>query len=122
MDESRKERRSTKHSRKPVASVALRLILIVVLSGLMAGLFLLQASEIAVTARRVETLRQKRDDLQRDNAELLDQIAGEGSLPQLQERAARLGFVPATQVEYLRVSFVPYDAALTLREQWSKQR
>ena len=85
---------------------------------MLAGLFLLQASEIAVTARRIETLRQKRADLQRENAQLLDQVAREGDIPYLQERASKLGFVPAVQVEYLRVTAVPRDPSPSLREQW----
>ncbi len=106
----------------PVGPVAVRLGLILALMGLLAGLYLAQAGEIATTGRRTEALRQQRDELQRENAELLDQIAAEGSIPQLQERAARLGFVPATQVEYLRVTAVPPDTAPTLQGQWFKSK
>jgi len=121
MDETKKpESHGTKQSIWPVGPVAARLTLVVALLGLLAGLFLLQASEIAVTARRVETLRQKRDDLRRENADLLDQIAVEGSIPRLQDRAAKLGLAPASQVEYLPVTAVPPDSAPTLRGQWTK--
>ena len=114
------ETHGTKRSNWPVGPVALRLTLVVALLGLLAGLFLLQASEIAVTARRVEALRQKRDDLRRENADLLDQIAVEGSIPRLQDRAAKLGLAPASQVEYLPVTTTPPDSAPTLRGQWTK--
>ncbi len=121
MDEPRQlESHGSKRSGLPVGSVALRLTLVVALLSLLAGLFLLQASEIAVTARRVEALRQKRDDLRRENADLLDQIAVEGSIPSLQDRAAKLGLVPANQVEYLPVTAIPPDSAPTLRGQWNK--
>jgi hypothetical protein len=121
MDETKKpESHGTKLSSWPIGPVALRLTLIVALLGLLAGLFLLQASEIAVTARRVETLRQKSDDLRHENADLLDQIAVEGSVPRLQGRAAKLGFAPASQVEYLPVTAVPPDSAPTLRGQWTQ--
>src|SRR4030042_645088 len=93
------ETHGTKRSSWPVGPVALRLTLVVALLGLLAGLFLLQASEIAVTARRVEALRQKRDDLRRENADLLDQIAVEGNISRLQDRASKLGLAPASQVE-----------------------
>jgi len=106
----------------PVGPVAVRLGLLLALVGLLAGLYLAQASEIATTGRRIESLRQQRDELQRENAELLDQVSIEGSIPRLQERAARLGFVPATQVEYLRVTTVPADIAPTLRGQWFKSK
>jgi hypothetical protein len=121
MDETKKPgSHGTKQSIWPVGPVAARLTLVVALLGLLAGLFLLQASEIAVTARRVETLRQKRDDLRRENADLLDQIAVEGSIPRLQDRAAKLGLVPASQVEYLPVTTTPPDSAPTLRGQWTQ--
>jgi hypothetical protein len=121
MDEPRQlESHGSKRSGLPVGSVALRFTLVVALLGLLAGLFLLQASEIAVTARRVEALRLKRDDLRRENADLLDQIAIEGSIPRLQDRAAKLGLVPAGQVEYLPVTAIPPDSAPTLRGQWNK--
>jgi hypothetical protein len=103
----------------PVGPVSVRLGLILALVGLLAGLYLAQASEIASAGRRTETLREQRDKLQRENAELLDQIALEGSIPRLQERAAKLGFVPAAQVEYLQVTAVPADSAPTLRGQWA---
>jgi hypothetical protein len=67
-------------------------------------------------------LRQRRLELERENAELLDQIAIKGSIPELQERASRLGFTPATQAEYLPVTVVPPDTAPTLREQWTAIR
>jgi len=121
MDETKKpESHGTKQSSWPVGPVALRLTLIVALLGLLAGLFLLQASEIVVTARRIETLRQKRDDLRHENADLLDRIAVEGSIPRLQDRAAKLGLAPASQLEYLPVTVVPPDSAPTLRGQWTK--
>lgn len=112
----------TKQPNWPVGPVTVRLGLILFLVGLLAALYLAQASEIATTGRRIEMLRQQRDELQRDSAELLDQIAIEGSIPRLQERAARLGFVPATQVEYLRVTAVPPDTAPTLQGQWLKSK
>ena len=106
----------------PVGPVAVRLGLILALIALLAGLYLAQASEIATTGRRIQALREQRDELQRENAELLDQIATEGSISRLQDRAARLRFVPATQVEYLRVTAVPPDVAPTMRTQWFKTK
>ncbi len=122
MDRSPIETHGTKHPSWPVGPMALRIALFLVLAGLMAGLYLWQASEIATTGRRIETLRQQRTELEHQNAELLDQIAVDGSIPQLQERASRLGFTPATQVEYLTVTAVPPDTAPTLREHWTGTR
>jgi hypothetical protein len=106
----------------PVGPVVVRLGLILALVGLLAALYLAQASEIATTGRHIESLRQQCDELQRENAELLDQVAIEGSLPRLQERATRLGFVPAAQAEYLQVTAVPPDTAPTQRGQWFQSK
>ncbi len=116
------ETHGTKQTTQPVGPVALRAGLILALVALLAGLYLAQASEIATAGRRIEALRQQQEDLQRQNAEKLDQIAVEGSIPSLQERAAKLGFVPAAQVEYLAVTAVPPDTTLTARGQWLENR
>jgi len=113
------ETHGTRQPRWPIGPVALKIALLLALVGLVAGLYLWQASEIATTGRRIEMLRQQRLELERGNAELLDQIAIEGGIPRLQERASRLGFTPATQVEYLPVTAIPPDTAPTLREQWT---
>jgi len=102
--------------------VTIRLALILTLIGLLAGLYLFQASEIAAAGRRIEALRQRRDELRRENAELLDQIARESSFQQLYARALKLGFAPATQVEYLEVPAIPPDTTLALRSQLASDR
>jgi hypothetical protein len=103
----------------PVGPVAFRLALFVIMAGLVAALYLWQASEIARLGQRIETLQERTRALERENAELLDQIAVEGSIPRLQERAAKAGFVPATQVEYLQVTAIPPDTAPALRDLWA---
>src|SRR5512136_1999775 len=96
-DKSPPETHGTRKPAWPVGPVAVRLALLVVLAGLMAGLYIWQASEIATTGRRVEMLRQRKLELERENADLIDQITMDGSIPRLQERASRLGFVPMNQ-------------------------
>ena len=107
------ETHGTKKPDWPVGPVAVRLALLVILGGLMAGLYLWQASEIATTGRRTEMLRQHKLELERENAELVDQIAVDGSIPRLQERASRLGLVPTNQAEFLPVTAIPPDTAPT---------
>jgi hypothetical protein len=119
MDEPTLESHGVKQSSQPMGPMAAKLALFVALVGLVAGLYLWQASEIAVTGRRVEALRQRRQDVQRENTELLEQIAVEGSIPRLQQRAARLGFSPAAQVDYIAVTAIPPDTLSALREHWS---
>jgi len=120
------ETHGTKKSAWPVGPVAIRLALLAVLGGLMAGLYIWQASEIATTGRRIEMLRQRKLELERENADLVDQIAMDGSIPRVQERASRLGFVPTNQAEFLPVTAVPPDTAPTLRAsltaQWADRK
>ena len=114
-DRSLPETHGTRKPDWPVGPVAVRLALLVVLAGLMAGLYIWQASEIATTGSRIEMLRQRKLELERENADLVDQIARDGSIPRVQERASRLGFVPTNQAEFLPVTAVPPDTAPTLR-------
>jgi hypothetical protein len=118
MDAPTFESHGIKQSSQPTGPLVVKLALLFALTGLVAGLYLWQASEIAVTGRRIEVLRQRRQDLQRENAELLEQIATEGSVPAVQDRAARLGFSPAAQVDYVPVTAVPPDTVPALRAQW----
>ena len=122
MDEPAPESHGIKQSSQPIGPTVVKLALFLALIGLAAGLYLWQASDIATTGRRIEALRQRRQDLERENTELLEQIAVEGSIPALQERAARLGFSPATQVDYLPVTAVPPDTLPTLRGQWASSK
>ena len=119
MDEPAPESHGVKQSSQPNGPMSVKLALFVAMVGLVAGLYLWQASEIAATGRRIEVLRQRRQDLERENNELLEQIAVEGGIPSLQERATRLGFSPTTQADYISVTAVPPDSVPTLREQWA---
>ncbi len=116
------ESHGIKQPKQPVGPAVLRFGLILALVALLGWLYLAQASEIGTMGRNNETLRQQYQELQRQNAELLDQIAADGSIPRLQDRAAKLGFVPATQVEYLPVTAVPPDNAPTMQRQWAGGR
>jgi hypothetical protein len=119
MEEPTRESHGVKQPSQPIGPKVVKLALFIALVGLVAGSYLWQASEIAVTGRRIEVLRQRWQALQRENTELLEQIAVEGSIPALQERATRLGFSPAAQVDYVPVTAVPPDTLHALRVQWT---
>ncbi len=84
--------------------VAVRLGLIVLLVGLVAWLYLVQASQMSTVGRRLETMREQYDQLERENAELLYQISQEANIVRLQQRSAEMGLIPAEAVEYLPVT------------------
>lgn len=76
-----------------------------VLSLIMGGLYLSQVVSEATTNRRLETLLDQRDDLERESEQLRAEIAQLKSVPNLMARAESLGFVvsqPDT-IEYLMV-------------------
>ena len=85
-------------SRRMVVAVC---ALIAVLT-LVAALYLMLVSQTAARGRHIEQLQAELAHLQRENAQLEVQIAGEGSVSRLIQRAYDLGFVPAEQVDYLR--------------------
>jgi cell division protein FtsL len=84
-------------SRRTVVAV---LALAVVLT-LVAALYLMLVSQTAARGRHIEQLQAELARLQRENAQLEVQIAREGSVSRLIQRAYELGFVPAEQVDYL---------------------
>lgn len=88
----------------PGGGAAVRLGLVVALAGLLAWLYLVQASQMSTIGRHLEVMRAEHDQLVRENAELLNRIAQAGNIPRLQQRSAELGLIPAEQVEYLWVT------------------
>jgi hypothetical protein len=91
----------------PGGPVAMRLGIAVALLGLLAWLYLAQASQMSTIGRHLEAMRAEYDQLKRENAELLNQITQEGSIPHLQQRSAELGLIPAEQVDYLLLTTMP---------------
>ena len=99
-----------KHVRRaswPQGAIIVRWGLTILLVGLVAALYLAQASQMSAIGRNLEKMRAEYDLLKRNNAELLEQIAQDGSIPRLQQRSAELGLVPAQQVKYLSVPVMP---------------
>lgn len=73
---------------------------------ILGGLYLSQVVSEATLNRRIDTLIEERDDLERANEALRADIARLESVPNLQTRAEQMGFVLASgsQIEYLVVS------------------
>jgi hypothetical protein len=80
---------------------ALYVFLPVVVLTLVAALYLMLISRTAARGRHIGQLRAELFQLQRENEQLEVDIAREGSVARLQERAVGLGFVPAEQVEFV---------------------
>ncbi len=73
--------------------------------ALLGWIYLSQASDVAMTSRRVQDLEEQKSQLQEQNLELMVQIARYESVARLAERAESLGFarLPLDGVEFLAV-------------------
>jgi len=80
---------------------ALYLFAPVIALTLVAALYLVLVSRTAAQGRHIEQLRTELFRLQRENEQLEIEVASEGSVSRLRERALALGFVPAERVEFL---------------------
>jgi cell division protein FtsB len=83
---------------------ALYLCTFIVILTLVAALYLTLVSRTAARGRHIEQLQTELFRLQRENAQLELENAKMGSIPQLWERAAELGFAPAKRVDFLYTS------------------
>lgn len=86
--------------------------IIMILVALIGTIYLVQASTIAETGRRVQILQIELADLKRSNAQLERNIAEAQSLERLQTSARQLGFVRAdpAEIEYIIVPNYPPPA------------
>ena len=83
---------------------ALYVFALIVVLTLVAALYLMLVSRTAARGRHIEQLQMELFRLQRENEQLEVEIAREGSISRLRERAIELGFVPAERVEFLLVA------------------
>lgn len=79
----------------------LYLITAVIVLTLVATLYLLLVSRTAARGRHIQQLQVEFFRLQRENEQLEVDIAREGSVVRLRERAEALGLGPAEQLEFL---------------------
>lgn len=77
------------------------LCIIVAVLALVAGVYLAIVSRTAAQGRRIEQLQAEVFRLQRENEQLMVEIAAASAIPELRERAVALGFRAAEQVEFV---------------------
>ena len=70
---------------------------------ILGSLYLSQVASFAITNRQIEDLISRRDQLKRQNEQLIGEIASFRTLPRLYARAVEIGFRPATNndIDYL---------------------
>lgn len=80
--------------------------LIVFIAIIIGALYLAQSTSTAITGRQLEQLVKTRDSFQRDNEDMIAQIAGKKDINRLRERAKALGFatITAGNQEYVVVN------------------
>ena len=72
---------------------------------ILGGLYLSQVASFAITNREIEDLISRRDQLKRQNEQLIGEIASFRTVPRLYARAVEIGFRPATNedIDYLLI-------------------
>lgn len=95
---------SRKRFRTRNRATAMAILGIVVLL-LLGGLYLSQVASFAITNREIEGLISRRDQLKRQNEQLVGEIASFRTVPRLYARAVEIGFRPATNsdIDYLLI-------------------
>ena len=103
---------------------------------ILGSLYLSQVASFAITNREIEDLISRRDQLKRQNEQLIGEIASFRTVPRLFARAVEIGFRPATNsdIDYLLIagydppqsegvveasSSKPLDAAQTYEDTFS---
>lgn len=86
-----------------------QMALLIALGVIVATLYLTQSSQIVASTRHVQALRDGLAELQQENADLALTISALASRPELQQRAAALGFRAVEQVLFVRVPHLPVD-------------
>lgn len=84
---------------------------------ILGSLYLSQVASFAITNREIEDLISRRDQLKRQNEQLIGEIASFRTLPRLHARAVEIGFRPATNndIDYLLIAgYNPRRADLPL--------
>ncbi len=84
----------------------LGIISILIAFSLLGGIYLTQASHVAITGRRVQELEAQKKQLQEQNMQLMAEIAELESVQRLAQRAQELGFVrpDMEQLEFLVIA------------------
>lgn len=83
------------------------LLVAVLVMGLVAWIYLSQASEVTETTRRIRELRQQKEELQRQNDQLNYEIAQFASVDRLEKRARELGYLAVWEARFLVVTDYP---------------
>lgn len=91
------------------AQAVLGWTILTMLAALVGTIYLVQASSLAESGRRIQFLQFDLSDIKRENGELERQIAEAQALPNLQDRARSLGFYIAApeEVEFIVVEEYP---------------
>ncbi len=78
---------------------------------ILGSLYLSQVASFAITNRQIEDLISRRDELKRQNEQLIGEIASYRTVPRLFARAVAIGFRPATNtdIDYVLIDgYNPY--------------
>ena len=94
-----RKRFQTRNQATAMAMLGIAILLI------LGSLYLSQVASFAITNREIEDLISRRDQLKRQNEQLIGEIASFRTVPRLFARAVEIGFRPATNsdIDYLLI-------------------
>ena len=90
-----------KRKEKMQRLLAQLLLGVVVITTILAGIYLTLVASNVHTARRLWAMEHEIANVMRDNQALMTEIARLSSIPVLQERSVALGYRPAESIDYL---------------------
>ncbi len=95
-------RRGRLQTRNQATALAVLGVAVLLILG---SLYLSQVASFAITNRAIEDLISRRDQIKRQNEQIIGEIASYRTVPRLYARAVALGFSPATNadIDYLYI-------------------
>ncbi len=93
--------------------------LLIALGVVVAGLYLVQSSQIVTSTRQVQLLREALAELRQSNADLAMTISTATTRAQMQPRAEELGFAPTANLIFVAVPHLPADDAPSIESIYS---
>jgi cell division protein FtsL len=113
-DKNRLRHTLTEQPWRNQTQIAANLALVVIVGIIIGSLYLIQTSTATTTGRELEQMKERSDDLRRDNERLRAEIAELQSLPRMMTRAAELGFRQAgsNEIQWIVVDGYRYDRPL----------
>ena len=96
--------------------------LLIAIGVIVAGLYLMQSSQIVTSTRQVQLLRDELAQLQQENADLAVKTSEATTRAQMEQRAKALGFAPTDNLIFVPVPHTPVDDSPSVESIYAPSR